>query len=188
MAKSNDNDITRGLSGRLGKMISYRRIGNDTEAFRRPGKRKGKATAGQQAHRERFLEASYYAKSTIADPVKKAVYQEKAANRKRAYNLAMADFMKAPIIRSVTTGDYHGQAGDTITIRAIDDFKVTAVKVTITGSNGTVLEEGNAVAQPGGLDWVYTATGNNPQVAGSSVSTTATDLPGNTTSQETILS
>ncbi|MEO8403451.1 MAG: hypothetical protein ABI480_02610 [Chitinophagaceae bacterium] len=187
MARSEQNDMTLGLRGRLGKMISFRKMDGQTEAFRRPGKRLTAGTIPQQDHRSKFLDATYYAKGVIANPVKNAVYKEKAKGRRSCYVLAVSDFIKAPEIKAVTTDTYAGHIGDTIGVRAIDDFKVTAVKVIIRDSNGAVLEQGLAVVQPGEVDWLYTCTVANPQVTGSNIRVTATDLPGNATSLETIL-
>jgi len=184
MAKSHDNDLTIGLRGRLGKMISFRRRGDDTEAFRRPGKRTGESTPAQEAHKLVFIDASRYAKAAIADPATKAMYQEKTNGKNSAYNLAMADFMKAPVIPSITVDQYLGQPGNPIIIRAVDDFKVTAVKVVISSEDGNLIERGDAVAEPGGSDWRYTATTVNPRVDGSVVSATASDRPGNHTTKE----
>lgn len=187
MAKNRNNDLTIGLSGRVGKMIGYRQIGGETEAFRRPGKRVKPSTVNQMAHRELFINATYYAKSVNADPVKRAVYNEKRTGRKSVYNMALTDFIKAPEIRSVNTDNYLGLDGDTIIIRAIDDFKVTAVKVSIMEPGGLLLEQGDAVVQPGDTDWIYTITVINAQLPGSKIICTASDLAGNVTRKEVVL-
>ena len=38
--------------------------------------------------------------------------------------------------------------------------------VTIANADGSLVEEGDAVLQPNGLDWVYTATADNPSLEG----------------------
>jgi hypothetical protein len=54
------------------------------------------------------------------------------------------------------------------------------VTVSIRTAAGVLVEEGNAILNP--LDrnkWIYTATQNNASLAGSIISATARDLPGN---------
>jgi hypothetical protein len=187
MGKNRKNDLTLGISGRVGKMIGFRQVGDETEVFRRPGKRTKPLTPDQLAHHERFINASYYAKSVIADPVKKAVYDAKRTGRVHAYNMALSDFIKAPEIKLIDTTVYHGQAGNSIVIRAIDDFKVATVKVSIMDANGVLLEQGGAVLLPGDVDWLYTTTVVNPQLTGSKIICTASDLPGNEAKMEKVL-
>lgn len=184
MAKNTNNDLTLGLSGRVGNMIGFRQTGGDTEAYRLPGKRKKAGTPGQQAARQRFLEATYYAKSVNADPVKKAIYKAKTGKRQSAYNLALSDYIKKPEIKSIALDNYLGQTGNTIVIRAIDDFKVSAVTVMIMNASGAIVEQGGAVEQPGGVDWIYTATVANPQYADARVIVSADDLAGNSVLKE----
>ena len=74
----------------------------------------------------------------------------------------------------------------TIVVRAIDDFRVNSVKVTIKNAAGVPVEEGDAV-QISGLDWLYTATEVNNQFAGSRITATAVDLPNNSATLETTL-
>jgi hypothetical protein len=78
--------------------------------------------------------------------------------------------------------------GDTIIVRATDDFKVTSVFVTITDGTGNIIEQGQALLQPDTLDeWRYAATTANASLAGSKVTASAHDKPGNVTSAEKLL-
>ena len=187
MAKNLNNDASLGYSGRFGQMFSFRQIGGETEAYRRPRKRKGPGTDKQEHHREKFLEATYYAKTVMADPALTAIYQEKTTARKSVYNLAVSDFIKAPVIKFINTGNYHGQAQDTLIIRAIDDFKVSLVNVSIYDASGAIIEQGNAIQQPNGVDWLYTAINNNPQPEGAKIKAAAFDMPGNEATLETMV-
>jgi hypothetical protein len=90
------------------------------------------------------------------------------------------DFMSPPVVKSISTNAYTGIAGSTITIRAVDDFRVTGVQVEIFAASGTLLEKGNAVLQTNGLDWIYTTTQSNAALTGSKINVIATDVPGNT--------
>jgi hypothetical protein len=77
---------------------------------------------------------------------------------------------------------YTGQAGDEIKIRALDDFGVASVHVTlIDGQNGVAIENGSAVeiAAGSGL-WDYTATVNVSSGTNVNINVVATDHPGGT--------
>lgn len=187
MAKHTKNDITLGLSGGLGTEVGFRQVDGQTEAFRMPGPRKGAASANQELNKRKFLKASYYAKGVIADPVKKAVYQAKVKGRVFAYQLAMRDFMKAPVIETIDFESYIGVIGNKINILAVDDFKVESVHVVIMDSNGGIVEQGFAAAQPNEVDFIYTATVANPQFQDSKIIVTAKDLPGNFVTKEEVV-
>ena len=42
-----------------------------------------------------------------------------------------------------------------------------------------LVEQGEAVQQGNGIDWVYTATAGNPDLAGDKITIKASDKPGN---------
>ena len=49
------------------------------------------------------------------------------------------------------------------------------------------VEEGDALLDSNGLDYIYTATTENKDLAGDKITITATDAPNNTASSETVL-
>ena len=100
--------------------------------------------------------------------------------RQNLFSRAAADFMSPPVVKKIVMDAYTGVIGSTITIRAVDDFRVTGVQVQIYAASGTLLEKGNAVQQTNGLDWTYTATLANATLTGSKINAIATDVPGNT--------
>ena len=87
--------------------------------------------------------------------------------------------MALPVVKKFDTGKYTGAGGSLITVRAVDDFRVTGVQVEIYTAGGTLLEKGNAVQQVNGVDWDYTATQANSPLTGSKIKAIATDVPGN---------
>ena len=182
-----NNDLVKGSSGRFGDQLVYRQRGGRTIIARRPGKKTKPDSDRQLEVRELFAEAVLYAKSVIADDAKKALYQAKTDAFRSAYNLALADFCKAPEIRKYNVSDYAGQIGDQISIRALDDFKVESVKLIIKDSADSTIEEGAAVLSANGVDWIYTATAVHPGLAGTKLIISASDIPGNITTQEVIL-
>ena len=77
--------------------------------------------------------------------------------------------------------------GDKISIRVIDDFKVEWVRLIIKDSADNMIEEGEAVLSGNQVDWIYTATALNPNLAGTKLIISAADIPGNISTQEVIL-
>jgi hypothetical protein len=178
MAKVRNNVIVRGLSGSFGDQVvikvdkAGRTIVGNKPAFN--GERV--FTPAQLAHQERFREAAMYAK----DAKHLEAYVEKAAGTPmQPYNVALADFLHRPEIKEIDLSAWTGQAGESISIHAIDDVEVKLVNVEITDENGTVLERGPASKEDGGW-WTYQTT--TPVRGNPSVVVTAEDLPGHTAS------
>ncbi|MBL7737492.1 MAG: hypothetical protein JNL51_18680 [Chitinophagaceae bacterium] len=101
--------------------------------------------------------------------------------------MALRDAIKAPVVHSIDASGYAGLPGNKIVVRATDDFKVTRVKVSIRTAAGDLLEEGNAIMLPTGLDWAYTTTSILDQFSGAGIKATAFDLPLNEDSLEITL-
>ena len=104
--------------------------------------------------------------------------------RQNVYSRALEDFVTPPKVMSFNTRGYRGAAGDKITVRAQDDFRVTSLLLEIYAVDGTLLEQGNADLGPNGIDWTYTATMTNSPLAGSTIKAIAIDVPGNEGSLE----
>jgi hypothetical protein len=187
MAKVGKNIVTTGLSGKLGDLIVFRRRGAKTFVSSAPEKKAHELTPAQADHRKLFQEAILYGKGVLSDLALKAQYEASAEEGQSAYNVAVADFLNAPSIDEIDVSKYTGQVGSTITIRAVDDFMVVEVQVTINNSDGSLVESGAAVKQPNQLDWLYTATAQNGNVTGDKVVVRATDTPGNLSQAESTL-
>ena len=114
MAKSKDNVVMEGASGKIGKMLVFRQRADQTIIARRPKKSLRQVTDDQQEARNRFTEAAYYAKSAISDPILKEAYQAKAKLGQTAYNVAFADYLKAPEMRRAFLESYSGTIGDVV--------------------------------------------------------------------------
>jgi hypothetical protein len=179
-----NNDLVKGASGRIGDQLVYRQRGAKTIIAKRPKPKEGPPTQAQIEIQERFYNGVLYAKTVVADEAKKAVYQAKATGYQTAYNLAVSDFCKAPQITQCDTDAYTGQPGQLIRIRAADDFKVQSVSVEIKDGTNTVLEEGAAVLNDNGVDWMYTTQEENLQMLGTKLIVSATDLPQNLSKRE----
>ncbi len=185
MAESKKNLATEGLSGRVGNFI-FRRRKSDDKIFvaRRPVASEQEPTEAQKNVRRRFQRGIIYGKSAIADPATRSLYAAKATGGRSAFNVAVADFFNAPQIEEINLGNYSGAVGSTITITVTDDFAVSSVHVKIENMDGSLVEEGEAVPADTEIDWVYTATVTNDNLAGDKITVTAYDMPGNTDDQE----
>jgi hypothetical protein len=95
--------------------------------------------------------------------------------------------LRAPKVSIIDALNYKGEVGQQILIVATDDFKVVSVKVSIANGTGELIETGNAVLHENGIDWVYTATTVNDQLAGTKITVTAVDIPNNSGSLEVTL-
>ncbi len=184
MAKVGDNIVTTGLSGKLGNLIVFRNRGGKTIVAKAPKKKVTEWTEAQQQHRLKFQEAILYAKSAIADETTKEAYKAVAKEGQTAYNVAVADFLNAPYINEIDISNYTGQPGSYIQLRAIDDFEVKEVTVSILNADGTELESGAAALQEGSIWWRYTATTANESLEGDKIIIRVSDTPGNLTEQE----
>jgi hypothetical protein len=184
MAKSKNNVITFGLSGKFGNMVVFRQYAGQTIVAKVPEQSKN-VSLTQKEQRKRFQHATIYAKAAIYDPETGELYEAAARKKKgiTAYNIAVADFFHAPDIETLDFSAYRGSAGDEIRIIASDDFAVKSVRVKISKADGTTVEEGQATHGAGNL-WIYTATADNDMLDGDRIAVIASDFPGNITEEE----
>jgi len=187
MAKSKNNVITHGLSGKIGDMLVFTQRAGKTIVGKIPDRSTVAPSDKQQKVNKKFQEAIIYAKAAIQDPATKAAYAAAAKGGQNAFNVAVADLFNAPDIESIDLSGYTGKVGDKIMILATDDFKVTAVSVEIYNADGSLVEKGPAVADAAGNHFTYTATTVNAALTGDKIVIKASDLPGNLTEKQEIL-
>ena len=183
MAKSNDNVVTHGLSGKIGDLLLFRQRFGKTVVGKIPIPT-GEPTEAQLAAKEKFRKGSMYATAVIHNSSKKAVYDARAFEDVKAYNLALKDYIMAPVIELVDHQAYNGSIGSQVKVKATDDFKVNAVEVTILANDGSILEQGNANPGEDQSTWIYAATVLNNSLQGTRIQVKASDLPGNETRME----
>jgi hypothetical protein len=180
MAKSVNNVVTHGMSGKVGDLLVFRQRAGQTIVAKAPPKRTS-STELQKEQQRKFQRAVLYAKSAIADPVTAEAYNRAAKKGRSGYNVAVADFFNAPDIHNIDVSGYTGAPGDVIRIQVNDDFKVKEVKVTITHADGSLVEEGAATPDSIGYVWTYTATSTNDCLGNDRIEITVSDHPGNIT-------
>ncbi len=182
MAKMKLNPVMDTMHGSIGDLV-FRRYGDETVVGRKPDPTVHPPTAGQQAVRERFKLAAVYGKAAMADPAKRTVYTTAAkAKGVPVFAMMIADFFNAPAVDEIDLSAYTGKTGETIRVRASDDFEVAGVGVAIRDTGGTVLEQGTATATGDGA-WTYTTTTNLTPGQNVAIEVTATDRPGHKTTK-----
>jgi len=174
MATVRHNVVVEGLGGMLGDQLVFKKdkAGRTVISYKPDFGENRTFSAAQQAQQEAFREAIAYGKSAKDNPV----YVEKAqGTTESAFNVATADYLHEPQILDVDISAWHGEAGQVIRVKAIDDVQVKQVTVVITDESNTVLEQGAAVATDG-VWWDYTTT----QAASGTpkLMVSAQDLPG----------
>jgi hypothetical protein len=189
MAYVKDNIFISGVSGTVGKKMNLRVTKSKTVVGVKRGPSSTPPTEEQQEVREQFIVASLYAQGAMKDPAVKALYQKAAKGGQSAYNAAFRDATNPPIIDAVNINGYKGTVGDLIIVRARDVITPNAVKVRIFSQAGVLLEQGDAVLKTNDRrTWEYVVTAANTTPIGSRVVVAVTDLPGNITEKETIIS
>ena len=189
MAVSKKNIIIEGLSGKIGNLV-FRRRKTDGKVFVAvpPSPHRTAPTGEKKRMNDKFKRAVLYGKSVIANPATKALYAQSISGGQTAFNLAVADFLNAPIIEEIDVSNYTGKAGSVIRIKATDNFKVAGVSVSITDADGIQLEVGEAVIDKSDeLYWQYIAVEDNNLLTGSKVIVIASDIPQNETVEEKII-
>lgn len=137
---------------------------------------------------ERFAEGNSYAKHILEQPGMKELYA-RGINHKNAsaHTIALRDYLNAPEIHYINVARYTGEPGSLISIKATDDFEVTAVDVSIHSADGKLLEKGAAEhSKRKASMWYYRSTVTNPEVKGTIVKVSAFDRPENETHGEIV--
>jgi hypothetical protein len=183
MAKSVPDPSGRKLKGRVGNFVYYELNGNTY--VRTVPRREEPPTPAELRNQSRFRAAAKFAHATLTDPEQNARYAA-AGSRcgSSAYNVAVSDFMRAPVITEVDLTGYTGQTGQSIRIRA-EEKKIGAstVNLVIADSAKVVWEEGAATAEDDGVTWRYAAQRDLPADRSLWITVTAKDQPGNRTSK-----
>jgi len=189
MSKIQNNPLLKGASGMLGKVVVYREVRGKTVMANRPRKRSGPASPEEELRRSKFLRAVQYARRQMSSPVTKEEYAKGITERKfTAYLVAVADYMSPPVIGNIDVSQYRGVVGDSIAIRAADDFKVVLVQVSVIAPSGSLIEFGEAKLQADTFDdWRFLAAMANGELIGTKIVVAAQDKAGNVTTSEKIL-
>lgn len=179
MAKSKDNVVMQGASGRIGRNLVFRQRGDQTIIAKTPRITTDRVmTAKQIAVQHRFYDATQYAKSVMLDEDLKAEYKAKANVNQSAYNVAFKDYFADPEVRRVDDRAYEGEVGDKISFHVKDVMVLRSLSVEILDSEDAVIESGAAVLKDRSeTEWVYTTTTQNPDFMDAKYRVTMVDKP-----------
>ncbi|WP_151088528.1 hypothetical protein [Hymenobacter baengnokdamensis] len=179
MARALDNPLLHGVSGKIGNLVVRQVAGQTIVSLAEAKGARAPRSPRQQAQLDRMYRAQQYAKAQLRDPAAKAHYATGIDRRRTsAYTVAIADYLNAPVIISLTSSKYFSQAGAWVQVVATDDFGVEAVLVRLRGVAGTLLEEGPASCQADG-SWRYEVQATYPAGQIISFEAEAHDRPGN---------
>lgn len=178
MAKTKLNPALERIQGKIGDLV-FKKHGDINVVARKPDLAGRLPTPSQEAQRERFKRAAAWAHSTLADPLLKTKYTNLARTRNVSpFALCVQDYLVPPRIHTVDLSLYTGGAGQPIRILATDPAGVESVRVSILAADGGLVEQGDAVRQPGDV-WLYTTTATVPTGQAWTVTVAAADRPGN---------
>ena len=183
-----NNPLLKSASGMLGDTHYYREWRGRLVMCKRPKKRMS-LSQRQKETVSRFKLAARYASGQMKDLEAKAAYQERTNFRYHsAYLVALNDYLNPPTVKEIRTIDYRGNAGDSITVDAWDDFVVVKVNVVIINQDGAILEDGYAEPHDNNPAlWTYRAIVANPNIQGTKIMVMAFDKPGNKGLAEVVL-
>ncbi|MCK7555802.1 hypothetical protein MKQ70_12550 [Chitinophaga sedimenti] len=178
MIQQSFNAISTGARGKFGKqVVVYFRYGKQIIA-KAPRKRPGKGTEAQERTKANFRDAALWSAKVRKSPALHAIYKAGLHGSLNVHNLAIADYLQAPVIHNVEIGD------SGITVTATDNFKVAGVKVQIYKRNGELVEGGQATQQDDST-WSYVP--GKQQLDGCRIVVSAKDQPGNEAVREVVL-
>ncbi|MCX6266823.1 MAG: hypothetical protein NTW16_05625 [Bacteroidetes bacterium] len=182
---STENDLTKTYSGIFGNQVVLKNRRSKSVMTIPPVKPVKEPSEKQLATRRRLSLAAQYAKDALQDPALREMYAAKS--HKSPYRVAVNDFLRPPYVHLIDASGYHGNPGETISVTAGDDFKLTAVTVKITGSDGVVIESGPCVMVMPTGNYDYVATSPVSNLAGVTITASARDIPGHVTQRSITL-
>ena len=180
MGMLDPNTLIGILNGKLGNLV-FARYPNGKIVVRRRPTVVSAASQAQSSNQALFRQALAYVSRIRSDPAAYAAYQVAAKiSRKRACDLANADFRNLREIREILCARTGDNSSQLVAVKAFDDFQVCGVSICLTLPDGTVLEQGEAALNG--------STGESEYVTQSVVApariflihATAADLAGNT--------
>jgi hypothetical protein len=148
MAKVRRNEIFSGMSGTISQDHYVRTMRDGrTIISLKPDFSNRQFSEAQLRTQGRIRQAAAYARAACRE---NPIYGMKAkGTAKNAYNMALADWMNPPVIRSMDA-----YLGDIVRVNATDDVQVTRVIITVLDPGGQPLEQGDARLELG-IWWVY---------------------------------
>ncbi len=189
MATIKNNALLKGASGKFGVTHVYRTVRGQLQMINTPTRNR-KPSGSQQVMSSKLKRAARYWARVKKLPELVQAYEKRTTTALfSAYLVAVSDSMNSPTVHYIKADGYTGSIGDTITIKATDDFSVTRVIVTIENEKGKIVEQGDATRAYHNKPQIfkYTATVDNKTLKGTAINVRAYDIPGNVGSKEVVL-
>jgi len=177
MSKSKENVLTKMYGGKFADQVVYRNRDGVSIMSKVPKKSPKEVSESRLKFRRKFKMATRWAKQALEDPAIYAEYAAIAKGMNSPYTMAIKNYLCPPEVREIISSDYSGEPGSKIIVNAVDDFKLTEVKVKITDASGTLIEQGPCVEDISADCWVYTATVPVADLTGVVITAIATDIP-----------
>jgi hypothetical protein len=188
MGKTPVNTALGEVRGKIDDWV-FRRLEGETIVARKRRPQPDNPTANQVKVRERFREASDYAKDVYDDPIRKESYRLLAESRgvsaARLFSFIVGDYARPPEITRFNLTLYTRTVGSEIRVYATDDGEVTDVTVRLKRPDGSLIEEGGAVKS--GAYWRYEASTDVPAGVAVTVEATAEDRAENLTTKAEVV-
>jgi len=187
MANATGNVIDRLVHGAFGKQCIFRVRNKKTFMYPYPNYRKVRWSRLQKENRIRFRDAMIWTRCSMNDAEKRKFYQHKARNGQSAWNAAVADYMKKPRIDLIDAGEYTGRKGQTIRVKARDNYLIKTIMIMIINALGVEVESRLMPCTADLLVMEYKTLESNPGWKGGRVVVRITDSPGNVTESFRVL-
>ena len=184
MAKSRNNLITKGYSGRVGDIV-LKNYGDITVMTKRPDCSKVIKTPWQLEFNDKFKKAVKYARYVIKNQ-ELSDYYRRIRPDMDPYHAAISDYMSRPVIERIDVAGYHGLPGNVVTVSVWNKWEIEGVDMVIFNALGEVIECGAAVPKQfsGNMEWDYMATIENVDYKSCRILVRIKDRPGNTVEAE----
>ncbi|MGC3947740.1 MAG: hypothetical protein QM762_25090 [Chryseolinea sp.] len=178
--RTSHNPLLHGVSGSIGKTLVIRQTRHGIVLANRPSKPR-RTHETQRRTRDKFTDAVNYANLQMRHWEARSMYQA-AVNKKltSAYQVALTDYLRSPIVHSICTNGYNGASRHEIGVFASDDFKVASVDLIIRDDTQQIVEQGAATRlRCLRNQWVYVTTNDLAATSGFTIEARARDIPGN---------
>ncbi|MBT1703170.1 hypothetical protein [Chryseosolibacter indicus] len=140
MATIRINPLLKGMKGSIGG-IMVRQVGKRTILSGKPSAPR-KQSVLQKSNRDKFREATRFAKHILQDPQKKSYYQQRAKKLKlpNAYTAAITDYMRKTEIKAVETQAFQNKRGAIKINVHKSDFAVNKVRLILYNASDAMVE------------------------------------------------
>ncbi|MFA0964968.1 hypothetical protein AB9P05_24380 [Roseivirga sp. BDSF3-8] len=184
MAVIENNPWIEGARGMVRGAIVYRQRAGRTIVSARPATSSRPLSEKQKAHHRRFREATAYSKRVKEDDGLFAKYAAAAEGFISWQNLAVRDYMHAPVVEKVVAEEFTGKAGEVLEVYGSDDFGICSLQVRVMDGRGAVLESGECNELMVNEVYAYNLKRDVDLVNGVRVRVEAADAAGNVTVYE----